>query len=601
MKKFTFFLLTFLFSTFLFSQKQTADPRLKDLDAALEKVLPTWKAPGFAVAIVDGDQTIYAKGFGYSDYENKIPATAHTLYAIGSCTKAFTASLPGMLRDDGKLELDDSPRKYIPELEFYNDELNSGVTLKDMMCHRTGLPRHDFAWYLFPTPSRDELVRRIAGHEPFGALRQNWYYNNFMYLLLGVVVERITGKSWEENIREKIFGPLGMNTANLSIAALKKSADAARGYETTESGVIKKRDYYEIGAMGPAGSINSSVSEMAEWLKVWIHGGKYGREEILPEKYVQEAITPQMVMRGGAPGKKRPELHFSTYGYGWMCSSYKGHYRVEHGGNIDGFSASACFFPSDSIGIVVLTNQNGSTVPAVVRNIIADRMLGVHRTDWNTELYRETHPADEGKEAKQEEEDANRKAGTSPSHPLSAYTGLYANDGYGQFDIELRADSLFAIFPEKTFWLRHYHYDVFEPLEVKGDSIVDEDSQIRLVFTTNSIGDIDKVAINLEPALDHPIHFKHTPKTIEMEKEALDKYIGQYVLAGIETKIYTKGENLFLFVPGQPEYELLPTGPHTFSLKNIDGYKLKFHEDDSGRVSAVSFIQPNGTFKAMRK
>jgi len=598
----TAFLLLFLFTANLFfAQGQTTDPRLKGIDSEMQKVLDTWDAPSFAVAVVDRGKVVYAKGFGYRDVENKTPADANTLYAIGSCTKAFTASVLGILRSEGKLGFDDSPRKYIPDLAFYNDEMNNQITIKDMMCHRTGLPRHDFAWYLFPADSRDELVKRIAYQEPFAGVRETWYYNNFMFLLQGVIAEQITGKSWEDNVREKILNPLGMTTANLSIGEMEKAADAALGYNTDEDGKNEKTDYYHIAAMGPAGSINASVTEMAEWLKVWIHGGKYGETEILPAPYVSEAMTPQMVMGGGAPGKERPSLHFSTYGYGWMCSSYKGHYRVQHGGNIDGFSANTCFFPSDSLGIVVLTNQNGSSVPSVVRNIMADRMLGVEVTDWNTDLNKEQKEGLAKQKEAKELGGAVQKTGTSPSHQLQEYAGTYSNPGYGKFDMIVENDSLFAVFPLMKFWLKHYHYDVFEPFEVEEDGIDTSDhSELRLVFSTNTVGDVAGVEMNIEPALDHAIEFKRSEKAVEMAADALEKYVGEYEMMGMLTKVYTKEGTLYLFVPGQPEYELVANGEHKFSIKTLDGYKLDFEETE-GKITAVSFIQPNGTFKATKK
>ena len=585
------------------AQKQPVDARLKGVEAELEKVLDTWDAPSFAVAVVDKNKVVFAKGFGYRDYENKTPATANTLYAIGSCSKAFTASILGILRGDGKLKFDDSPRKYIPELSFYNDEMNNEIMIKDLMCHRTGLPRHDYSWYLFATHSKDELIKRIAFQEPFTGVRKTWYYNNFMFLAQGVIAERITGKSWEQNVQEKLFDPIGMSTANLTIAAMKKDKNAAIGYATDEDGKIEKLDYYDIAGMSPAGSINSSVNDMAEWLKVWIHGGKYGDKEIIPAPYVQEAMTPQMVVRGGTPGEDHPDLHFSTYGYGWFCSSYKGHYRVEHGGNIDGFSANTCFFPSDSIGVVVLCNQNSSSIPSVVRNIVADRMLGTDITDWNTYLHDKRMEGREKQKEKEKEEDANKKKGTKPSHILAEYTGIYSEPGYGEFELTVERDSLFALFPLDKYWLRHYHYDVFEPFKVEEDGIdTSEPSGLRLVFITNEVGDISGVNMKIEQALDHPITFKRKPKAIEMEKGALEKYVGDYDLMGMVAKVYTKGETLFVFIAGQPEYELIATGEHQFSIKILDGYKLEFHEKDGGgEIESLSFIQPNGTFKAVKK
>jgi CubicO group peptidase (beta-lactamase class C family) len=383
MKHLIFSTLILLLALPSFAQKQKPDNRLTGLDSELNKVLEAWNAAGFAVAVVEKDKIIYSKGFGYRDYENKVPVTPNTLFAIGSSSKAFTSGLLGILREEGKLSFDDSPIKHIPDLRFYNNEMNNLITIKDIMTHRTGLPRHDLSWYFFTTQSRDSLMQRIQYQEPFAKVREQWYYNNFMFLTQGVITERITGKTWEENLQEKFFDPLGMNTSNAVINGLKNGKEASFGYEVKNDSIIKKMDYYDIAAMGPAGSINSSVNEMSNWVISWINGGKFKGEQILPESYVKEAISPQMIMANSIPDKEFPDMHISTYGYGWMVSSYKGHYRVEHGGNINGFSANVAFFPTDSIGIVVLANQNGSLVPGIVRNIISDRLLKVDKTDWN--------------------------------------------------------------------------------------------------------------------------------------------------------------------------------------------------------------------------
>jgi CubicO group peptidase (beta-lactamase class C family) len=578
------------------------DKRLKGLEKELEAILEATKAPGFAVAVVEGDNIIYASGFGYRDYENKVPSDPNTLYAIGSSSKAFTCALLGQLRQEDKLTFDDSPITYIPELRFFNDELNSNVIIKDLMCHRTGIPRHDYSWYLFPTYSKDSLLQRIEFQEPFTGLREQWYYNNFMFLTQGVIAERITGKIWEDNMRERFFGPLGMTRSNLSIEELEKSENAALGYELKNDSLISKMDYYRIAAMGPAGSINSSVNEMANWLIAWINKGKYKDQQVIPEAYLGEAISSQMVITGALPDKEFPDVHLANYGYGWFISSYKGHYRVEHGGNIDGFSANVTFFPSDSLGVVVLANQNVSSVPGLVKNTIADRMLGAERTDW-VKRY-----ADKKAEAKKNEQEAGEKStsgkveGTRPSHVLQEYTGNYSNSGYGTFNISLDNDSLFANFKLKQFWLSHYHYDVFEPFEVTEAGIDTTDTgSLRLNFRTNDAGEISLVSLKIEPALD-PIEFRHIPDAIEVDKETMASYTGEFELAGTTIKVYTKNEDvLYLFIAGQPEYALIPTGRHKFSFKTLEGFKVEFIESDDQSINEVMIIQPNGTFKAVRK
>ncbi|MFT7121242.1 MAG: CubicO group peptidase (beta-lactamase class C family), partial [Neolewinella sp.] len=219
-------LILFLSTASIFAQ---TDNRLKGLDEEMKEILAATKAAGFAVAIVEKDKVIYANGFGYRDYENKIPADANTLFAIGSSTKSFTSGVLGQLRGEAKLSFDDSPAKYVDDLKFYNDEMDANIIIKDLMSHRTGLPRHDLSWYLFPTKNKDSLLQRVQYHEPFAGIREQWRYNNFMFLAQGVIAERITGKSWEDNVRERFFKPLGMDRSNLSIDALEESENAAFG------------------------------------------------------------------------------------------------------------------------------------------------------------------------------------------------------------------------------------------------------------------------------------------------------------------------------------------------------------------------------------
>ncbi|MBL7873474.1 MAG: serine hydrolase [Cyclobacteriaceae bacterium] len=584
-----------------FSQrnKSGVDKRLASLDAELQKVLDTWQAPGFAVAVIEKSKIVYVKGFGYRDLEHKLPVTPNTLFAIGSCTKAFTSSVLGLLREEKKMDFNESPRRYYPELKFFNSEMNESIIMKDLMSHRTGLPRHDYSWYLFPTESTDSLVQRIAHQEPFAGVREKWYYNNFMFLMQGVITEKITGKSWAENIEDRIFKPLGMTRSNFTLADWKKSEDAAFGYQLEKQTTIKKMDYYNIAAMSPAGSINSSVNEMSNWVITWINGGKFKGKAVLPASYVTEAMSSQMVVAPGLPDKEISDVHLANYGYGWFLASYKGHYRVEHGGNIDGFSASTAFFPSDSVGIVVLVNQNGSTVPSVVRNIIADRMLNVARTDWNKDLKAKQDKALKDQKEAEKTKTSSKVKGTRPSHSKQEFSGRYAHPGYGSFDLVVERDSLFAKFKLTKLWLRHYHYDVFEAFEAK-TKVDTTASQLLFNFATNDGGDISLVSLKIEPELE-PIQFKRTPIKLDVDKATLEKYAGEYELGGMVAKFYLKaGETLFLTVPGQPEYELIATGKDKFSIKSLDGFKIEFTTLE-GKVTEAIFIQPNGTFKGKRK
>jgi CubicO group peptidase (beta-lactamase class C family) len=228
------------------------------LDTAFARVLRDWHCAGFSVAIVEKDSVVYARGFGYRDLDKKLPVTPHTLFAIGSSTKAFTSSLIGLLEKDGLLDLDKPVRTYLPELKFYNDQMDNTITLRDMMCHRTGLPRYDYAWYIF-TNSRDSILKHIQYMEPSAGIREKWQYNNLMFLGQGMVVEKLTGRSWEDNISDKVFKPLGMDESRFSVGDMEKSSDASLGYGLKRDSIVRKLEYKDIHDIGLMSSFRPTV------------------------------------------------------------------------------------------------------------------------------------------------------------------------------------------------------------------------------------------------------------------------------------------------------------------------------------------------------
>ena len=575
------------------------DPRLKSLDTLAERVLKDWHGAGFAVAVVEKDKVIYAKGFGYRDLEKKLPVTPNTQFAIGSCSKSFTSALVGLLDQEGKLDIDKPVREYLPSLKFYDDKMNDQVTLRDMMCHRTGLSRYDLSWFMFNTASKDSLIRRIQYHEPSAPIRTKWQYNNWMFLAQGVVAEKLTGKSWEDNIEERFFRELEMKNSNLTIDGLKQNAEPAIGY-MVEDDRPKKMDYYNINAMAPAGSINSTVMDMSNWLITWINGGKFKGKEVLPSGYVTQAISSQMFMGGGVPAGSVPDVHSVSYGFGWMLTSYRGHYEVEHGGNINGFSASTSFYPSDSIGIVILTNQNGSSIPAIIRYEIADKLFGLKDVAWNK------YYLDKAKKIPPPKDTAAKEAvkGAEVSRPVQDFTGYYDNKGYGKFEIVEKDDSLFVQLPDGNSWyLLHYCYDIYDAVLVDKEKGVNAENKYpwRFTFRTDEQGNISTVSIPMESPVK-PTIFTRTEKSLALNADDLKKYEGEYTLGGLAAKVYRKGgTELFLFVQGQPEYTLIPSGKDKFSLKGVPGFSVRFTVDDQGETTEAVFLQPNGTFKVPKK
>jgi CubicO group peptidase (beta-lactamase class C family) len=597
MRKLLLSLLSFS-SLISFCQPPT-DARLKGLDTFANRILKEFNAPGVTIAVVEKNKVVYTGGFGFRDYDKKLPVTENTLFAIGSCTKAFTASMLGMLAKEGKVDLDKPVRDYLPELKFYNEYTNDHATLRDMMCHRTGLPRHDYSWY-GSTASRNELLSRVQYQEPTAELRAKYQYNNFMFMAQGIVIEKLTGKSWEENLRERILKPLGMTRTNMSVLDMEKSDDRSLAY-TEEDKKIKAIPYRNIDAIGPAGSINSCAKDMANWLITWINMGKFNGKEIFPSNYRNDAITVQMATGGGLPGAENSDVHMSGYGLAWGMASYRGHYRVEHGGGIDGFITTTGFFPSDSIGIFVSSNQGG--VSTSIRNFIADRMFKLSYRNWSKSSLEGKLRADSIAKVAPNNDSLNRKPNTKPLREMKGYAGTYENKGYSRAKIFIERDTTWIDYNEAGLrtksYLEHYHYDIFRVRSTEEKGVIKDAPKIS--FKTDERGDVVSCEMKMEPGVKD-IVFEKIAEAIAVKKDQLKKYEGDFELApGVFAKLYLKGETLFAFLENQPEYELVAIDKNKFEIKTLKGYIVQFDENEKGEIPSLSFIQPNGTFKATRK
>ncbi len=592
MKNIFLLLLTLQF-VHLHAQKPV-DKRLAGLDTMVARVLKDYKAPGVSIAVVEKNKIVYTGGFGYRDLANKLPVTENTLFAIGSCTKAFTASMLGQMVNDGALDLDKPVRNYLPELKFYNEYLNDHVTIRDMMTHRTGLPRHDYSWY-GSTATRNELLKRIEYLQPSAELREKYQYNNFMFMSQGVLLEKLTGKSWEANIKERIFDPLGMSQTVTTMADLEKSADRSLAYALIRDSFAMPIPYRNIDNIGPAGAINSSAKDMAKWLITWINDGKYNGKEIVPASFRNQAISIQMA-NGTGPNTEFPAVTSFGYGLAWTVGTYRGHYRVEHGGGIDGFITTTGFFPNDSIGIFVCSADGNISSP--IRNWIADRMLNLPYQDWHGHM-RDAFVKEKFAALMQpiKIDSTTLILNTKPSAPISQYTGKYTNKGYGTIEITETNGKLSLAFNGSVIPLSHKHYDVFKG---KPDGILYQGApENDFQFQLSKVGAVDQLIITLEQGVD-PIVFTRDNE-IKLTPSDFAKYTGEFTLGPQAVSFVLRGTSLYALLPPQPDYELIPSAKDEFKLKIIDGYFVKFKTEKDGKFAEAAFVQPNGTFVAKRK
>ena len=567
---------------------------LAGLDEFVAGAMKDWKVPGVAVAVVKDGQVILSKGYGTRDADKQLPVTPKTLFAIGSITKSFTVTALGMLADDGKLDWDKPVREYLPEFRLYDQVASDHMTPRDLVTHRSGLPRHDALWYN-STFTRREMIERLRYLEPSKDFRSTWQYNNLMFLTAGYLAGQLAGTSWEELVRARIFGPLGMTGSNFSVTDSQKSPDFAQPYATVKE-EIKKIPFRGIDEMAPAGSINSNIEDMTRYLLFHMNQGKAGERQLLSATNAQQMQSPQMVIPGAL---RYPEIGHSAYGMAFVVSSYRGHKMVQHGGAIDGFIALLTFLPQDNIGVVVLTNSTVRALPNVITYNVFDWLLGAEPAPWSARLQELQKKEEESEEEAKKKGYTPRKEGTEPSHPLADYAGEYEHPGYGVAAFAVAEDKagLKITYNRLTSPLRHFHYDVFEVPENPLDPF--EKAKVQFLMSVN--GDIDRVLVPLEPNVKEIVFTRRAEKKMR-ERSFLEPLAGEYTLGPTTVSVTLKGEDtLVLVVPGQPPYELVPTRGLSFDLKGLTGFSIEFKKDAAGAVTEAVFYQPNGTFVAKRK
>jgi CubicO group peptidase (beta-lactamase class C family) len=461
-----------------------------------------------------------------------------------------------------------------------------------MVCHRSGLPRHDLSWYNNETISRAGLVRRLRYLEPNEDLRAAWQYNNLMYLTAGYLIEQLTEKTWEEAVDAYVFGPLGMERSNFSVFDSQEDDDHALPY-LEDDDVLRKIDFRPINVMGPAGSINSCVEEMARWVVLHLSGGTIDGQPVIQPGTLREMHTPQMIM----PGLPEEEwISPSSYGLGWMIDTWRGHYRVHHGGNIDGFSALVTLFPRDGLGVVALVNKNGSALPGLVTATVADRVLGLEPREWIAEAAEERDTARAAGREAEEKKAMFRVEGTSPSRELEAFTGEYEHPGYGVAEIEAEEDGLVLLYNGMKMPLEHWHYDVFNVAESDED-VIPED--LRANFLTDDRGRVARVALPLEAFVD-PIVFERRPPRRLYDPEFLARLAGEYEIPNDTITLTVQGDSLVGQGGGGPPIEFVPSGEDEFELKGITGISLKFTVPEEGPATEILIIQAGAVLAAPR-
>jgi len=466
---------------------------LDDLEQFVPAQMQNWKVPGLAMAVVKNGQVIYSRGFGVRAIKDNLPVTTKTIFAIGSISKSFTSLSMGMLNDEGKLDWDKPLRNYLPEFQMYDPVASERMTPRDLISHRVGMAGHDLLWYSSDF-SREDLVRRLRFLQSDHDFRSGYHYNNLLVMTAGYLIGKVSGESWEDFVRRRVFAPLQMTSSNFSVLDSQKSSDFSHPYRKDEhTGAVSEIPFHTMSAIGPAGSVNSNVEDMARYAIFQLGKGKLGDRQLVSEANLNLTHTPQVPMPGGLPSK---EIGPRSYAMGWVISSYRGHPLWWHNGGIDGFYSLLALLPDENLGVVILTNLlEYDPVPEIVAHHIYDHLLGLDPIDWAKHFRESEETQKTAEDAERKKELSERKANTHPSHQLKEYAGQYENPGYGVITIQPQEDGFNATLNKLAFPLHHYYYDVFESPE-NSTGAVDIG---KLRFLTNMSGDIDGIAAPLEP------------------------------------------------------------------------------------------------------
>ncbi len=559
-----------------------AAQKLDAFDAYANQALRDWKCDGFAIAVVEDGKVILSKGYGLRDVKKNLPVTEKTLFAIGSATKSFTVTSLGVLVDQGKLDWDKPVRDYLPDFRMWDQFATERMTARDLVTHRSGLPRHDLMWYNSPF-SREQLFERLRYLEPNKDFRTTFQYQNLMFMTAGYLAGHAAGSTWEQLVRKVIFEPLGMTGSNFSVADSQKSADFSLPYKVAND-IVVDVPFRNIDSIGPAGSINSNIEDMTKYIMMHLAKGK----GVLSAANETQMMIPQMAIQAPSPDKELGDL---SYGMGFFVTSYRGHKFVHHGGNIDGFSSLVAFLPQDNIGLVILTNQDSSALPAVVAYNVWDRLLGLDQIDWTARVKQQRAMTKASEQAAKQKGYTTQRMGTHPSHDLAEYAGEYEHPGYGIVKIELAGSGLKLDYHGLGGVLKHFHYDVFA---VPKDEL-NPFSQEKVQFHTNLAGDIDSLGIPFEATLKD-ITFVRLGDRSMTQKTFLQPLAGEYQYGPLPVVVALKGDTaLTLTLPGQPVYNLVPVRGTKFNIKELNGYSVEFKGDD------LVFYQPSGTFSATRR
>jgi CubicO group peptidase (beta-lactamase class C family) len=426
---------------------------LRSLEDYVQGAMSYWGVAGAAVAIVKDGQTVFLRGFGLRDVRNKLPVDENTIFGIGSMSKPLTSIAIGTLIDEGRLHLEDKIVALVPGFGMADPYVTGETTFRDAMSHRTGCDWQIDPLLFFASSTRIEVIKRLEGVRPHFSFRSQYAYCNIMYMIAGEAAGNLGGSGWDQLIRDRLFGPLGMSSSDTNLEASRKKEDLATPHTNNGTGP-QPVPWLNLDITGGAGAITSTARDMAQVLMLLSDRGQYAGRTVLKERTLDELLAPVVDM--GVDNELTPFVNFHFYALGFEVMDYKGRKVAMHGGVVRGMLSQMAVVPEESLGVVVLTNTDGVRgLPDAIALHILDAYLGGKNPDWISIQHEKGLPLQ-----KLLSEVPMRIAHSQPTLPMGDYVGDYQGT-LGTVRIGLEKGLLVETFGSLTTVLHHWHYDSF--------------------------------------------------------------------------------------------------------------------------------------------
>jgi CubicO group peptidase (beta-lactamase class C family) len=447
---------------------QNAPPA--DMDSYVARVMKAFDVPGLSVGIVKDGKVVLAKGYGVRKLGESAAVDENTLFGIGSNTKAFTSAALATLVDEGKISWDDPVYQRLPAFQMYDPYVSHEMTIRDLLTHRSGmgLGEGDLLFWPHTTFTRADIIYRLRFMKPASSFRSHYAYDNLLYMTAGQIIPAVTGKSWDDYVRERILTPLGMITTNLSTTAFTPGDDYAWPHSKVD-GKLQVVQFQDLDNAGPAGAINSSAAEMAKWLLLQLNRGKFldrdGRlfsETDSREMWIPQTILPTANASGPLAGLKN---NFAAYGLGWSLRDYHGRKMVGHTGGVLGFVSRVMLVPEENLGVVILTNAEEDGAFDSILFHLLDGYFHLPPTDWIAAFQAAEEQEEKDAAEIMKKQGAGRAAESKPSLPFERYAGVYTDPWYGPATIRTEKGNLVFTLdhtPTAVADLQHWQYDTFK-------------------------------------------------------------------------------------------------------------------------------------------